>query len=128
MDLKDRINVILTENNINGAKLASILGLGKSGIYKILRGDTNKLQVETIDLINNKFPQYSKEWLRGEESVLKKPLNEDTNKMIEDLVLNNEEALMNNEVFKAWFNLKLKKHELKLLKELEQKGALKKAD
>ena len=67
MKLTERITKILTEQRISAAVLAETAGIGKSAMYRIIRGETSKISTKTAIRIETKFPQYSFEWLTKEE-------------------------------------------------------------
>ena len=120
-NLGERINQILVENNINGAKFADITGIGKSGVYKILRGETKKLKPETVDVIIQKFPKYTKEWLLGaQKDTSKSSLYDYSPKEIITYIYDNIEVFKKETAYKILMDNELKDRKIE---ELELKKA-----
>lgn len=136
--VKENFEKLLIDLRIKPEDFGVAIGVGKSSIYKLLRGDTKKITRNFASKVHKIYPEISEEFLlsfnsysKKNEAVLEhlphdsckeKKLSNDEKFIIEDLILNNEEALMKNEVFNSWFTLKLKKVELRLLKEFKNKN------
>lgn len=126
MELKDKLNKILIDNNLNGAKLADMLGIAKSGIYKILRGETKKLQPETVDLINEKFPNYTKEWLNStlnntHQINLENKLTKEQVQFISEALILHEKQLRNHPAISKWIKLIESEAQLVVYRKLDNK-------
>jgi transcriptional regulator with XRE-family HTH domain len=109
---------IINELGISPEDFSSSIGVGKSSVYKILRGDTKKISLSMAKKINKAFPQYSTiELLKNEKRTLN-----DTNEVyllkdgvsikdfeVIDWIVKNEKVLIDNSpYFKLWLNEKIK--------------------
>lgn len=74
--MKDRIRLIMDSENMNPARFADTLQIGRAVISHILNGRNNP-SLEVITKILNKMPQISSEWLlTGVGSMYKNSKNE----------------------------------------------------
>ncbi|MEM7485841.1 MAG: helix-turn-helix transcriptional regulator [Bacteroidota bacterium] len=71
------INAILVDLTLTPEEFADQIGVGKSTIYKIIRGDTKKITKNMAEKISNIFPQYSVHFLMSLNSQKSYPANED---------------------------------------------------
>ena len=63
MELKYKINKILIEQKITKSQLADSIGVNRSAIYKMLRGETKSINPNTAIKIEEKYPSYKYAWL-----------------------------------------------------------------
>ena len=103
------------------------MGVGKSSIYKILRGDTRKITVSFAKKINIVYPQYTVEnLLRYNYDTNSTPENEIKNILLEKdgitltveeialFVLKNEEEFMSIRAFSNMVEVKVAKKVLEI--------------
>lgn len=66
-----KLQVIINQLELTPEEFSIKIGVGKSSIYKILRGDTKKITRTLAEKINSAFPQYTiKELLSYNYSTL----------------------------------------------------------
>ena len=63
--LAENLKNILTDLQLTPEDFGLKIGVGKSTIYKMLRGDTKKLTNNMAQKINSFFPQYSVDYLKS---------------------------------------------------------------
>lgn len=61
----EKLDQLLTSLAITPEDFADEINVGKSAIYKLLRGDTKKITVLMAKKINQRYPQFSVEYLRS---------------------------------------------------------------
>ncbi len=70
MQIKDRIQKILTNSGLSASEFSKRLDIQRSRLSHILSGRNNP-SLEIITKINNNFPDYTLEWLiKGDENPL----------------------------------------------------------
>ncbi len=119
MGVENKIRKILADKKLTGASFAKALGLGKSGVYKMLRGETNKMNTETAKLISEKFPEYSYDWLIGNDvDYISTTENSIEVQKVVDVIIDHKDKFMNNKDFNKLIELEAKK----LLKQMLEKN------
>ncbi len=63
MDTKAILERILEDQNLTVRDLANLLGYSESKLYCIKQGKTKTFSKELLELISNRFPNYSRVWL-----------------------------------------------------------------
>ncbi len=118
-----KFKAFIEELELTPEELSAKLGVGKSGIYKILRGDTKKISDKLSRRIVAVFPQYSFEQIKklnqaeefiqieGEKGKI------DVQKLV-DIVVENKDKFMQNEEFYSLVKAEAKKMIQGLCKEL----------
>lgn len=66
-----RIESLITNLALTPEEFADNIGVGKSTIYKLIRGDTKKITVSMAKKINSAFPEYSVDFLLSFNKVEK---------------------------------------------------------
>ncbi|WP_438423213.1 helix-turn-helix domain-containing protein [Aquimarina macrocephali] len=67
MELKEKIEKILLEEEIKASDFMSITGISKTAFYAIRNGKTRKLSEETAKSISDNFPKYQYKWLMSSD-------------------------------------------------------------
>ena len=117
---KDKFRHFINSINYTPEAFAEKIGVGKSGVYKILRGDTKKISFSLAEKINQSFPEYSIEYflemnnITENEFIVKGDNKIEVQKVV-DIVLDNIELFKLNEDFKAF----LDENTLKSLKNIQ---------
>ena len=99
--ISDHVRKIINKAGLSPEEFATTLGVGKSSIYKLLRGDTHKLTVRMARKISSKYPDYTVESLLSLNGEDRLGLDEMVVHVIE-----NEEIFLNHPTFKAWLTSK----------------------
>ncbi|TGV01320.1 hypothetical protein [Flavivirga rizhaonensis] len=63
--LSEKIEKLIHELQLSPEEFGNKINVGKSSIYKLLRGDIKKLTSKMAAKINSAFPEYSLEYLNG---------------------------------------------------------------
>ncbi len=63
--LPQKLQNLLDELQLSPEEFGDKIDVGKSSIYKLLRGDTKKLTSRMATKINNAFPNFSLDYLNG---------------------------------------------------------------
>ena len=63
MDTKAILEQILEHQNLTVRELANLLGYPEGKLYCIKQGKTKSFSKELLELISNRFPNYSRVWL-----------------------------------------------------------------
>lgn len=119
---------LLKELKLSPEDFGLAIGVGKSSIYKILRGDTKKITKNLAQKINFKFPQYTIEYLvslnflgegvkaRDEEEIL----TAEEIKIVSRVFLLKEKQILDVPFFKKWLKEKELKAKLEVYKDVEK--------
>lgn len=67
MKLTEIINQILLDKNLDVSQFAQNCDLQEGPVYKMLRGDTNRMSMKYAKKIHSRYPEYSILFLRGFE-------------------------------------------------------------
>jgi len=129
---------LIKELKLTPEEFGEAVGVGKSPIYKLLRGDVKKITKRMAERINNAFPEYEIDYLLSfnfsendkDPQVDTSPmnqivLNEDEKlpptiiNLFEKAVLLKEEDLLESQIISTWLSNKLLVAENKLLKEIK---------
>lgn len=118
--VQEKFEKLLIDLRLTPDEFSKIIGVGKSSIYKILRGDTKKITRLLAKKINSKFDKYSIDDLLSfnfdsqpkEKELIYKNENEkvsfSVNEII-DIVLENEELFMSKKSFSNLIEIKVSK-------------------
>lgn len=118
--LIEELKKILIELKVTPEEFANNIGVGKSAIYKLLRGDTKKLTKNLAEKINAVYPNYQIDYLvslnypkKGnvvlqEQGIIKDGVCFSLDEVI-SFVVENEEELMKNKIFKNIIEIKVSK-------------------
>lgn len=63
MELKEKIEKILLDEQIKASDFMSVTGISKTAFYSIKKGKTKKLSEETAKNICSNYPKYEYKWL-----------------------------------------------------------------
>ena len=63
MSLKEIFQLIIKKEKLTPTEFGDKIAMGKSGVYKVLKGETKKLRRSSAENINKVFPRYSVEAL-----------------------------------------------------------------
>ena len=63
MNTKAILERILEDQNLTVRDLANLLGYPESKLYCVKQGKTKTFSKELLELISNRFPNYSRVWL-----------------------------------------------------------------
>lgn len=113
---KDKFRYLINTLGLSPESFAISLGVGKSGIYKILRGETKKISSSLAKKIISKYPQYEYEEIMAfndvsdEELIFKGDTKIEVQKIV-DIITDNIDKFKKNEDF----NNILKEHTLSTL-------------
>ncbi len=105
---------ILNELKLTPESFGITIGVGKSSIYKLLRGDTKKITKSFAEKINSKFPEYSIPYLLSlnfegkqvSEFNNEEKLTEEEIKTVSRVLLLKEKQISNVPFFKKWLKEK----------------------
>lgn len=123
-----KLDEILNELKITPEEFGLHIGVGKSSIYKILRGDIKKITKNFAKKVNKKFPQYSVDYLlslnyevfcEDIEATEEEKLTEDEIKIVSKVVLLKEKQILKVPFFNKWLKEKKLEAKLEVYKELE---------
>ena len=114
-----KLQELINREEVSAEDFALKIGVGKSSIYKILRGDTKKITNSLAEKINNAFPNYSIEDLlsynldtklenqKPELFLIKEGIKVDTKEVSLFVVNNHIEMISSEPLFNEWVkNLK----------------------
>ncbi|CAL2094544.1 helix-turn-helix transcriptional regulator [Tenacibaculum sp. 190524A02b] len=119
MSVDKKIQKILNDLKLTGAAFSDEVNLSKASIYKMLRGETTKFNSSTAKAISKRFPQYTYEWLTGNDiEYISTAENSAEVTEIVNVVLQNKEKFMKNESFKNFINSEAKKYLQKKIQEI----------
>ncbi|XRE42373.1 hypothetical protein ACIVBQ_000577 [Tenacibaculum discolor] len=122
--VKDNFRKLLDSLNLSPEEFANELNIGKSGVYKILRGETKKVSDGLAKKISERFSELSYEEIKNlnktEDVIVLKDDGEIEVQKIVDIVIDNYSKFESNKDFKE---LILDRYHLKSLKKyLEDKS------
>ncbi|CAL2085320.1 helix-turn-helix transcriptional regulator [Tenacibaculum sp. 190524A02b] len=103
--VKDKFRNLLDELGVTPEEFGVKIGVGKSGIYKILRGDTKKISDKLSKKISEVYPQYSYEHIKSFNYTTTAAIAIDNEGTIEvqkivDIVIANYDSFTKNADFK----------------------------
>lgn len=102
--VKDKFRHFINGLGVSPETFANKIGVGKSGIYKILRGDVQKISVSLAKKINQIYPQYTVEYVLSlnnvstDELVFKGETKIEVQKIV-DIITDNIEKFEKNKDF-----------------------------
>lgn len=125
--LRQKIEKLLQELKLTPEEFSTTVKVGKSSIYKLLRGDTKRITKNLAEKINSEFPQYSVEELlalnfeeiqeKVKDTIFIKSLNKEiSTEELAILVAKNIDKLKKEKVFYNAFVIEA----LQLLKEAQK--------
>lgn len=118
---KDKFRNLINELGLTPEEFATSIGVGKSGIYKILRGETKKISSSLAKKISFKHSKYTYEEIMAfnnvdnEELIFKGDTKIEVQKIV-DIITDNIDKFRKNEDFKAI----LKEHALSVFNEYKK--------
>jgi len=136
------LELLLNELELTPEEFGDAVGVGKSPIYKLLRGDVKKITKRMAQRINNAFPQYEVDYLLSfnfkkierknvadseldnaffEQTILndQEKIHPQLLTLFEKAVLLREDELLDSNVISTWLANKILAAENKLLKEIK---------
>ncbi len=119
--VKDKFKAFLIEIKHTPEEFSLAIGMGKSAVYKILRGDTKKISDKLAKKIYEKFPKYTVSYLKSfnyekdEMNIIRgTDGNIEVHKIV-DIILANYDKFLANENFTTILNNYAKKEILNFL-------------
>lgn len=118
---KDKLRHLINTLGLTPESFATSLDVGKSGIYKILRGETKKISSNLARKITTKYTQYSYDEIMSfnnidENELIFKGSSKIEVQKIVDIIMDNIEKFKDNEDFKSI----LKEHTLTIFDEYKK--------
>lgn len=120
------LDEILNELKITPEDFGLKIGVGKSSIYKILRGDIKKVTKKFAEKVNKIYPQYTIDYLLSfnynsldEDFDKEEQLTEEEIKIVSRVVLLKEKQILKIPFFKKWLKEKKLEAKLEVYEELE---------
>jgi len=111
--VQDQIQEILDELKMTPEDFGKAIGVGKSSVYKLLRGDTKKITKNFARKINAVFSKYSVEYLlslnyqsRSVNADDEEKLTDEEIKVVSRVILLKEKQILEVPFFKKWLKEK----------------------
>jgi len=130
MMVKDKFGDLLNELKLTPEEFGVKINIGKSSIYKILRGDTKKITKKLAEKIHHQFPNYSIAYLlsfnflKTEKASIKEYpselLTEEEIKIVSDVILLKEAQILEIPFFKKWLKEKVLEGKLEVYEKYEK--------
>lgn len=119
--VKEKFRTFLTEIQLTPEEFSATIGVGKSAVYKILRGDTKKISERLAQKIHKNFPKYTVDYLKSfnyndnQLNVISTANGTIEVGKIVDIILTNYDKFLANENFKTLLKNHAKKEILNFL-------------